>query len=93
MLDKPIVEIEYCSQCQWLLRSAWLAQELLSTFNTDLGEVRLKPGTGGIFIITLNGKQIWERKQNGGFPQPKQIKQKVRDLIDPERDLGHNDRP
>ena len=91
MTEKPVIEIEYCSQCQWLLRSAWLAQELLSTFSTDLGEVRLKPGTGGIFVITLNGTQIWERKQDGGFPQPKEIKQKVRDLIDPERSLGHSD--
>lgn len=92
MTEKPIIEIEYCSQCQWLLRSAWLAQELLSTFSTDIREVRLKPGTGGIFIIKLNGEAIWERKNNGGFPQPKEIKQKVRNIIDPGRNLGHNDR-
>ncbi|MFK0572221.1 SelT/SelW/SelH family protein [Endozoicomonas sp.] len=92
MTEKPIIVIEYCSQCQWLLRSAWLAQELLSTFSTDIGELRLKPGTGGIFIIKVNGKEIWERKKNGGFPQPREIKQKVRDIIAPEKDLGHNDR-
>ena len=92
MPAKPVIEIQYCSQCQWLLRSAWLAQELLSTFATDLQEVRLQPGTGGVFKIRLNNVEIWERKKDGGFPQPKQIKQKVRDLIDPDRDLGHNDR-
>ncbi|MCW7551864.1 SelT/SelW/SelH family protein [Endozoicomonas gorgoniicola] len=92
MPAKPVIEIQYCSQCQWLLRSAWLAQELLSTFATDLQEVRLQPGTGGVFKIRLNNEEIWERKKDGGFPQPKQIKQKVRDLIDPDRDLGHNDR-
>ena len=48
--------------------------------------------TGGVFVILLNGEEIWERKKDGGFPQPKQLKQKVRDLIDPDRDLGHNDR-
>ncbi|CSB18413.1 selenoprotein W-likeprotein [Vibrio cholerae] len=37
--------------------------------------------------------QIWERKQEGGFPEAKVLKQRVRDLIDPERDLGHVDRP
>ena len=26
---KPRVEIEYCTQCRWLLRAAWMAQELL----------------------------------------------------------------
>ena len=89
---KPIIEIEYCTQCQWLLRSAWLAQELLSTFTTELEAVCLKPGTGGVFIIRVNGDEIWERKKEGGFPQAKTIKQKVRDIIAPGRDLGHIDR-
>lgn len=39
------VEIEYCTQCRWLLRAAWMAQELLTTFETELDEVALKPGT------------------------------------------------
>ncbi len=91
MTKKPVVKIEYCNQCQWLLRSAWLAQELLSTFNTELEEVRLKPGTGGVFKITVNGQEIWERKKNNGFPQAKELKQKVRDIINPEMPLGHND--
>ncbi|EKF18913.1 SelT/SelW/SelH family protein [Nitratireductor pacificus] len=86
------VAITYCTQCQWLLRSAWLAQELLSTFSTELAEVSLRPGTGGIFEITCNGTLIWERKRDGGFPEAKVLKQRVRDIIDPERDLGHSDR-
>ena len=44
---RPRIAIRYCTQCHWLLRAAWLAQELLSTFGTDLGEVALAPGTGG----------------------------------------------
>lgn len=44
---KPRVTITYCTQCQWLLRAAWLAQELLSTFAAELGEVALQPGSGG----------------------------------------------
>jgi selenoprotein W-related protein len=45
MTAKPRVAITYCRQCQWLLRAAWMAQELLSTFAEDLGEVALLPGT------------------------------------------------
>lgn len=93
MLDKAVIEIRYCTQCQWLLRAAWLAQELLSSFAEDLERVALVPGTGGIFSITCNGLQVWERKADGGFPEARILKQRVRDLIDPERDLGHNDRP
>ena len=91
--DKPRLEITYCTQCNWLLRSAWMAQELLSTFSLELGAVTLVPGTGGIFEIRLDGDLVWERKRDGGFPDVRQLKQMVRDRIDPGRDLGHVDRP
>ena len=92
MTGKPHLSITYCTQCNWLLRAAWMAQELLSTFSLEMGEVALRPGTGGIFEIHLDGDLIWERKRDGGFPDVKQLKQMVRDRIDPERDLGHIDR-
>jgi len=91
-LSKNIVEISYCTQCRWLLRAAWLAQELLTTFDQDLHSVALKPGTGGIFEITLNGQLIFSRKEAGRFPEAKEIKQLIRDCIDPSRDLGHSDK-
>ncbi len=90
--NKPEVVITYCRQCQWMLRAAWLAQELLSTFSEELGRVCLEPGTGGVFRISCDSVQLWERKADGGFPEAKVLKQRLRDLIDPARDLGHNDR-
>lgn len=89
---RPRVEIRYCTQCQWMLRAAWLAQELLSTFSTELGEVALVPGTGGVFEVRAEGELVWDRKRDGGFPQPKELKQRVRDVIAPEKDLGHAER-
>ena len=89
---KPQVTIAYCTQCNWLLRSSWMAQELLSTFSTELGSVTLVPGTGGIFEIRLDDDLVWERKRDGGFPDIRDLKKMVRDRIDPERDLGHIDR-
>ena len=50
------------------------------------------PGTGGEFEISYDGATIWERKADGGFPEAKVLKQRVRDRLDPERDLGHSDR-
>ena len=92
MTGKPAIRITYCTQCNWLLRAAWMAQELLSTFGQDLGAVSLIPSTGGAFEITLDGETIWERKRDGGFPEAKVLKQRVRDHAWPERDLGHSDR-
>ncbi len=88
----PVISIAYCTQCNWLLRSAWMAQELLSTFGEELGGVTLIPGTGGIFEIRLGEALLWERRRDGGFPDVKTLKQLVRDQIAPGRDLGHVDR-
>lgn len=89
---KPRIVITYCTQCQWLLRAAWMAQELLSTFSVDLGEVALAPATGGVFQIDYNAVVIWERERDGGFPDVKSLKQRVRDQLEPGRNLGHIDR-
>ncbi|OWP06178.1 selT/selW/selH selenoprotein domain-containing protein [Marssonina coronariae] len=82
------------------------AQELLSTFSTSLGEVALQPSTGGTFVVnlqtaspslveghpaTISHHVLWDRKAEGGFPETKELKRRVRDIIDPERDLGHVD--
>lgn len=90
---KPRISITYCTLCQWLLRAAWLGQELLSTFGADLGEVALVPGTGGTFVICYEDEVIWDRTVDGGFPNAKTLKQRVRDRLDPTRDLGHSDVP
>ena len=86
------LEIEYCTQCRWLLRASWMAQELLSTFDGDIAALTLKPGTGGVFDIRLDGSMLWSRKERGRFPEITELKQLLRDRIDPQRDLGHIDR-
>jgi selenoprotein W-related protein len=86
------IKIEYCTQCCWLLRAAWMAQELLTTFEHEIGEVALKPDEGGVFEVRINGKLIWSREQEGRFPEAKELKQLVRDQIVPGKDLGHSDR-
>jgi len=119
MSEKPAprIFITYCTQCQWLLRAAWMPQELLSTFGNELGEVTLKPDTGGVFQDAAGvafhlrqrarrgalkpdtggvfqiacGELIRERKRDGGFPDAKSLKQRVRDRIEPGRDLVYID--
>lgn len=90
--EKPQVEVVYCTRCRWLLRAGWTAQELLASFDTTLGGVRLVPGTGGVFRVLVDGETIWDRKAEGRFPEPKELKQRIRDRVDPERSLGHADR-
>ncbi|KAF2208816.1 hypothetical protein CERZMDRAFT_114340 [Cercospora zeae-maydis SCOH1-5] len=114
-LDTPVklprVVITFCTQCKWMLRAAYYAQELMSTFGTSVGEVALVPSEGGIFTVDLAYKPtqsqlevgddpdeakhvlLWDRKSEGGFPETKILKQRLRNVIEPERDLGHSDTP
>lgn len=85
------IDIHYCTGCRWLLRSAWMAQELLTTFESEIRELSLHPGTGGVFEVWVNDKRIWSRKEDGGFPEITRLKQLVRDQIAPDRSLGHSD--
>lgn len=85
------VRIHYCTGCRWLLRSAWMAQELLTTFEGELDELTLRPGSGGIFEVYVNDRRIWSRSEQQRFPEIKELKQLVRDEIAPERFLGHSD--
>jgi selenoprotein W-related protein len=86
------VEITYCTQCRWLLRAAWMAQELLTTFEGAIGEVALVPGVGGVFDVRVDGEVIFSRQQQRRFPESKELKQLVRDRIAPDKALGHSDR-
>jgi len=93
MSDLPRVEIQYCRQCRWMLRAAWMAQELLTTFETELGGVTLVPGTGGVFEVRVEGAVVWSRAEQARFPEIKELKQLVRDRVAPDKPLGHSDRP
>ncbi|KAK6950069.1 hypothetical protein Daesc_008392 [Daldinia eschscholtzii] len=113
----PRITIRFCTQCKWMLRAAYFAQELLSTFSTSLGEVALQPSTGGTFVVeiffqppattttvtatatnpsgpspTVQNRVLWDRKTDGGFPETKELKRRVRDVIEPGRNLGHVDK-
>lgn len=85
------VEIEYCTQCRWLPRAAWLAQELLTTFEEDLTELSLRPGKGGVFVVRVGDEVVWDRREQG-FPEPTAVKRAVRDRVAPGKPLGHSDK-
>ena len=92
IMEKPQIEIEYCTKCKWLLRASWISQELLSTFSNEISGVILIPSNiAGIFEIRSGREIIWERVKKGGMPEIKELKRKVRDLVAPDKGLGHID--
>jgi len=85
------LEIRYCRRCRFLPRASWLAQELLTSFEDELGEVALVPGDGGVFQVDVGGERIWCRKQEGRFPELAELKRRIRDRVAPGKSLGHSD--
>jgi selenoprotein W-related protein len=69
-----------------------MAQELLVTFERELTEVALRPGEEGVFQIDVDGETDWSRHTEGRFPELKELKQRVRDRVAPDRPLGHSER-
>ncbi|HLS94621.1 MAG TPA: SelT/SelW/SelH family protein [Sphingobacterium sp.] len=90
---KPTISIFYCPKCGWMLRAAYMAQELLTTFTDDIYGVTLVPAdVSGRFTIAIDGETVFDRKKAGRFPEIKELKQLVRDVVNPDKNLGHSEK-
>lgn len=92
-MNRATLTIEYCPRCGWMLRAAYMAQELLTTFTDDIHGVLLQPSeVNGRYTIRINDVEIFDRKRAGRFPEIKELKQMVRDVVNPGKSLGHSDK-
>ena len=90
---KPIITIEYCPKCGWMLRAAYMAQELLTTFTDELKGVLLQPAeVNGRYAVYIDSEKIFDRKEAGRFPDIRELKQLVRDIVAPGKGLGHSEK-
>ena len=87
----PRIEIEYCRRCRFQLRAAWLAQEILSTFEEDVGEVALVPSGGGILEVRVDGEVVASNRDGATIPDVRDVKRAVRYRVAPARKFGHED--
>lgn len=74
-----------------MLRSAWLAQELLQAFPGKLHEVALRPVVkepGGDFTVAVDDFIIWDRRVDGGFPETAEIVKRTQDRIERDRSVA-----
>ena len=70
-----------------------MAQEFLTTFDGDLKAVTLVPSeVNGRYTIFINDQKIFDRKESAGFLEIKGLKQLIRDVVSPGKNLGHSDR-
>ena len=75
------------------MRAAYMAQELLTTFTDDVYGITLHPSeVSGRYTVFIDGDIIFDRKREGRFPEIKELKQLVRDRVNPGKSLGHSDK-
>lgn len=66
------VEIEYCAPCEYLPQAVDLAHRLLFDFQGYVKELRLVPGSYGVFNVSIGGEQVF--KGSDSFPNAEEIK-------------------
>jgi selenoprotein W-related protein len=92
MSDRATVEIEYCVRCGFMLRAAWIAQELLRAFEDELAAVIMRPGIGGVLIVRMNGETLFSNREDGGLPDIKVLKRRIAHGIGSRKSFGHEER-
>jgi selT/selW/selH-like putative selenoprotein len=68
------VKIEYCVPCGYLPRATELAGEIKKKYGAD---AELVKGDKGIFDVYVDGKLVFSRHQEGRFPEPQDIFDRV----------------
>ena len=72
---KHRLEIEFCQVCKFGGRAFFLARELFDQRPDLADEIVLIPSSGGAFTVRLDGHVLWDYKEKGGFPDPKEIRE------------------
>ena len=77
MTARSRIEIEFCMNCKFQGRALWLARELIDARPNIAGEITLVPSSGGVFVVRYDGQTVWDTKEAGRFPEPKEIREAV----------------
>lgn len=77
MSTRNRIEIEFCQVCKFQGRAFWLLRELYDQ-RTDLAdEWVLIPSSGGAFTVRFDGHVVFDYKEQGRFPEPKDVREAI----------------
>ena len=71
---KMEAEIEYCVPCGYGNLAAYMVSELFQAGGPAIA-ISLKPGAGGVFKVTVDGRVLWDKKEKGASPHITQVKE------------------
>lgn len=59
------VQIEYCVECGLLPKAEEAEHAVLSTYGQKVGGLRLKPGHGGVFKVSVDDSVVYDKSDEG----------------------------
>lgn len=77
MSEPRDLEIEFCAVCKFQGRAFWLARELYDQRPDLFTTINLVPSDGGAFFVRYGGAVVWDYRAQGGFPEPKAIREAI----------------
>lgn len=67
------IEIEFCVPCDLRADAVAAVQELLANWVNEIRELRLVPGTGGRFEVSVDGVSLFSKAELGRTPEPGEL--------------------
>ena len=77
MSERHRLEIEFCQVCKFHGRAFFLLRELYDQRPDLAEEWALVPSSGGAFTVRYDGAVVFDYKEEGCFPEPKDIREAV----------------
>lgn len=71
------IEIEFCLVCKFQGRALWIARELIDQRPDLADEFVLVPSSNGAFTVRYDGQVVFDYREAGRFPEPKEIREAV----------------
>jgi selT/selW/selH-like putative selenoprotein len=72
-MAEPKLTIEYCAPCNYLPRTMWQVQELMSGLTGSIRSVELIPADNGRYRVTLGDQELFSKETEGRFPEPSEL--------------------
>ena len=76
-MSKLELKIVYCASCSYLPRALWMAGEILSEIQHDVGDLTLVPGDNGVFDWYVDDDCVFSTGVLGRFPELEELKEAI----------------
>ena len=90
MSNKYTITLEYCAAWNYLPNAVRATEEILDNYQHVVGDLKLIPGRGGVFELTVNGNLAYSKKATGRHAETGEMVKILERIIGPEVPKYHD---